>query len=199
MTIPHLVVCGRDAAERVFSGSIDVEPFDVVLSIHGPTSPAPLGFSECRARRKLELVFEDVSREELRNHGWQPVTQEQIEAIICLSEEIEPHDRVLVHCAQGVSRSSAAALVIIAAWMGPGREGEAVDCLEVIRRQSWEAGCRSFVPIIGLVDPSQPYEESLRFRPNCLMVEKADKLLTLEGRLIQACDAAYPPRKKAGA
>jgi predicted protein tyrosine phosphatase len=64
---------------------------------------------------------------------------------------------VLVHCEAGVSRSSAAALIMYACWLGPGREREAMD--RVLSQR----------PVAV---------------PNRRMVEIADRLLDRGGRLL---------------
>jgi predicted protein tyrosine phosphatase len=84
-------------------------------------------------------------------------TEQDIQQIIILAQELRSTiGRVLIHCEAGVSRSSAAALIMYACWLGPGREHEAMR--RVLHQR----------PIAV---------------PNPRMVEIADRLLAREGRL----------------
>ena len=67
--------------------------------------------------------------------------------------------KVLIHCEAGVSRSPAAALILYACWLGPGREGEAMRRVLTQRPLAL---------------------------PNRRMVELADHLLERGGRLLAA-------------
>ena len=85
--------------------------------------------------------------------------KKDIQQIITLARELHSATgRVLIHCEAGVSRSSAAALIMYACWLGPGREREAMTRVLAQR------------PIA---------------LPNRRMVEIADKLLDRKGRLVE--------------
>lgn len=71
---------------------------------------------------------------------------------------------LLIHCEAGVSRSTAAALLVLAAWQGPGHE-TAAACK--VRR------------IAPLADP------------NALLVRYGDDLLGRSGALVQACSETF--------
>jgi predicted protein tyrosine phosphatase len=87
-------------------------------------------------------------------------TEEDILRIIRLAEGLRSDTgRVLIHCEAGVSRSSAAALIMYACWLGPGREQEAME--RVLSQR----------PVAI---------------PNRRMIELADKLLGRGGRLVEA-------------
>lgn len=89
-------------------------------------------------------------------------TEDDVRGIIQLAGQLQSQDGVLlIHCEAGVSRSTATALIINACWLGPGFEDEAM--------------CR--------VVAQRPYAI-----PNRRMVELADRLLSLDGRLLQARD-----------
>jgi predicted protein tyrosine phosphatase len=82
---------------------------------------------------------------------------DDIEQLVHFAREVDLRQgRLLVHCQSGISRSSAAAAIVLAVALGPGRETEA---LEHVRS----------------VHPSG--------RPNKRMLELADALLRAEGRL----------------
>ena len=87
-------------------------------------------------------------------------TEEDVRCIIALAESLRGDTgTVLVHCEAGVSRSSATALIMYACWLGPGSEREAMSRVLAQR------------PIAA---------------PNRRMVEIGDRLLGLNGRLLEA-------------
>jgi predicted protein tyrosine phosphatase len=85
-----------------------------------------------------------------------------VRQIIALAEDLRSaRGLVLIHCEAGVSRSTAAALIMYACWLGPGYEREAMERVLSLR------------PIAI---------------PNRRMVALADKLLNREGRLAGVLD-----------
>jgi predicted protein tyrosine phosphatase len=121
-----------------------------LISIGDVQDALPLGYDN--ANRKLRLLVADVVTE-------LGATEQDIRQIISLAEELRASaGRVLIHCEAGVSRSSAAALIMYACWLGPGREREAM--MRVLAQR----------PIAV---------------PNRRMVELADKLLDRRGRLVE--------------
>ena len=89
-------------------------------------------------------------------------TEDDVRRIIELAEELRSKGgTVLIHCEAGVSRSTATALIMYAYWLGPGREDEAME--RVIAQRPFAI-------------------------PNRRMVALADRLLGLDGRLLQARD-----------
>ena len=120
-----------------------------LLSIGDVQDALPIGYDN--VNRKLRLLVADVVTE----FG---ATEQDIQQIITLAQELRSATgRVLIHCEAGVSRSSAAALIMYACWLGPGREHEALTRVMAQR------------PIAV---------------PNRRMVEIADKLLDRKGRLV---------------
>jgi predicted protein tyrosine phosphatase len=121
-----------------------------LLSIGDVQDDLPLGYD--KVNRKLRLLVADVVTE----FG---ATEQDIQQIITLAKELRAlTGRVLIHCEAGVSRSTAAALIMYACWLGPGGEYEAMARVLAQR------------PIA---------------MPNRRMVEIADKLLDREGRLVE--------------
>jgi predicted protein tyrosine phosphatase len=121
-----------------------------LLSIGDVQDELPLGYDNIN--RKLRLLVADVVTE----FG---ATEKDIQQIITLAKELRPiSGRVLIHCEAGVSRSTAAALIMYACWLGPGREHEAMARVLAQR------------PIAI---------------PNRRMVELADKLLDRKGCLVE--------------
>lgn len=80
-----------------------------------------------------------------------------------LDEEwVAPGEYLLIHCAAGISRSTAAAFAILCKAMGPGREREALLEIRRIRNIAY---------------------------PNRLMVAYADILLERDGAMLAAVEA----------
>lgn len=89
-------------------------------------------------------------------------TEDDIRRIVNLAEQLRSESgTLLIHCEAGISRSTATALIIYACWLGHGREDEAMQ----------------------RVIAQRPYSI-----PNRRMVALADKLLALDGRLLEARD-----------
>jgi len=120
-----------------------------LLSIGDVQDELPFGYDN--VSRKMRLLVADVITE----FG---ATEQDIQKIIALARELQSMTgKVLIHCEAGVSRSTAAALIMYACWLGPGREHEAMRRVLAQR------------PIAI---------------PNPRMVEIADRLLNREGRLV---------------
>ena len=126
-----------------------------LVSIGDVQDALPLGYHN--VNRKLRLLVADVITE-------LGATEQDIRQIITLAHDLQSvGGRVLIHCEAGVSRSSAAALIMYACWLGPGQEHEAMTRVLAQR------------PIAI---------------PNRRMVELADKLLDREGRLVSVLSLA---------
>jgi predicted protein tyrosine phosphatase len=149
------VVSRLEAGEILCSPAMCQE-ISYLVSIGDATDPLPRGYENIV--RKLRLLIADVVTEE-------GATEEDVQRIIQLAEELQSCDlqggKVLIHCEAGVSRSTAAALIMYACWLGQDREHEAME--HVIAQR--------------------PYAI-----PNRRMVKLADSLLQLDGRLVQARD-----------
>jgi predicted protein tyrosine phosphatase len=156
MEVPELII---EVASRPEASDILVSPqrcagITCLISIGDSQDELPLGYDN--VPRRLRLLVADVVTE-------LGATEEDIRRIIHMADGLRRDTgRVLIHCEAGVSRSSAAALIMYACWLGPGREQEAMD--RVLSQR----------PIA---------------MPNRRMVELADKLLERGGRLVKAVSA----------
>jgi predicted protein tyrosine phosphatase len=146
------VVSRVEAGEILSSPNLCAE-ITYLVSIGDSNDSLPQGYEN--VDHKLRLLIADVVTEE-------GATEEDVQRIIKLAELLKSYNgKVLIHCEAGVSRSTAAALIIYTCWLGPGREHEAME----------------------RVIAQRPYAI-----PNRRMVKWADSLLQLEGRLLQARD-----------
>jgi predicted protein tyrosine phosphatase len=133
-----------------------------VLSIIDPASPEPEAFASFAPHRRRTLRFDDLLSEV---PGMLAPGEADVRAILEFGAELESRGdtaHVLVHCHGGISRSSAAAALLLAQH-NPGREEDAFMALLEIRPQAW---------------------------PNTRMVALADALMERHGALSAAL-AAY--------
>jgi len=127
-----------------------------VLSIIDPYEPEPPVFARFHPHRRQTLRFDDVTS---RTPGVQAPEDHHVEALLAFGSEMEragDATHLLIHCHAGVSRSTAAAGLLMAQH-NPGREADAFLALLELRAQAW---------------------------PNTRMVAIADRLLGRNGALI---------------
>lgn len=118
--------------------------------------------------------FDDCERD-LELHGYKAATMEDIEFIAHMGYR-SPCNRVLIHCAAGQSRSSAAALVY---FLGKGQNFmTALDSLFKAVELTFENGWR----------------DSLYIRPNRRIIELADELFELNGMLTDLWECHFGNR-----
>jgi predicted protein tyrosine phosphatase len=132
-----------------------------VLSIIDPATPEPEAFASFAPHRRRTLRFDDLQFE---TPGSLAPSEADVRAILEFGAELERRSdtaHVLVHCHAGVSRSSAAAALLMAQH-NPGREEDAFMTLLELRPQAW---------------------------PNSRVVEIADVLLERQGALGAALTA----------
>ncbi|MFT5682216.1 MAG: putative protein tyrosine phosphatase [Myxococcota bacterium] len=155
-----VVICGW-AEVRTWFWEWD---FEHVVSIGEPDDPLPEPL-DANDPRVLRLEFMDTAPfDDFTDDGPQ---WEHVAALVTFCERIRTlGGATLIHCAAGVSRSSASALTLLAMAYGPGREVAAVRA------------------IAGLPGGH-------RARPNTAIIRLADEILERDGVLLAALDAEY--------
>jgi predicted protein tyrosine phosphatase len=137
-----------------------------VVSIMGPETVVATP-EWLPSRFHLRLGFDDVIASA---DGYKAPTRRQMARLIDFANGWIEDEPILVHCMAGISRSSAAAL-IVASCRRPGREVE-------LARRLRQAG---------------PW-----LSPNEKMIALADGLLRCDGRLRRALEAMGPPTARVG-
>lgn len=151
MGMPDIIieVASRLEAAEILSTPCLCAEVTALVSIGDRQDELPAGYDN--VARKLRLLVADVLTEE-------GASEADVQQIIEFAESVRGlTGKVLIHCAAGVSRSTAAALIIYACWLGPGGERLAMERVLAQR------------PIA---------------MPNSRMVGLADKLLARGGGLL---------------
>jgi predicted protein tyrosine phosphatase len=144
-------VCSREEAGAILSAADSDVSF--LISIGDPQDVLPAGFDN--VTEKIRLTFADA-------YDGTGAKEHDVQRIIDAARTLATRPgRVLIHCAAGISRSSAAAFIIHTVLLGPGREDEAMARVLAQR------------PIA---------------KPNRRMLEIADRLLERGGALTAALD-----------
>ncbi len=148
---PDIVICGLHELD----GSLDARVTHV-LSILDPGTPEPVKFAELAEGRLLRLRFHDIIEEMPARDA---PTATHIAAIVGFGDLLAAHagHRALIHCHMGISRSTAAAIILLANHGGDA--DTAVARVTELRPAAW---------------------------PNLRMIELADRLLDLDHRLVRA-------------
>lgn len=120
--MPDLVieVASRVEASEILSSPRHLAKITWLVSIGAEEDELPSGYDTIS--RKLRLLFGDTLDEE------SGATEADILSLIRLAQDLRSaKGKVLIHCEAGVSRSTAAALILYACWLGPGLEAEAME------------------------------------------------------------------------
>ena len=131
-----------------------------VLSILDPEWPDPSAFDAFAPHRRLALRFHDVI-EPLPDRL--PPTRRNVEELLAFGRELDG-GHLLVHCHAGVSRSTAAATLILAQAFPDRPAQEAFDAVVRLRPHAW---------------------------PNLRMLEFGDELLGRNGEIVSAAAQVY--------
>lgn len=134
-----------------------------VLSIIDPESPSPDEFYDYGAHRRLELRFLDIVATEPRPYAPQI---SDIEALLAFGAglEYEPDAHLLVHCHMGISRSTAAAALLLAQAAPQLPADDLFNHLLAMRAQTW---------------------------PNLRIIELGDEILGRNGTLVAGVRNLY--------
>jgi predicted protein tyrosine phosphatase len=136
-----------------------------VLSILDPDHPVPEAFGSYGEHVKLELRFHDIIDE---TRGQRAPQAEDVARILALGRDLlakpAPTAHLLVHCHAGISRSTAAMVLILALALPDWPAEAIVSRVHDIREKAW---------------------------PNLRMIELGDALLDRRGTLVAATHALH--------
>jgi predicted protein tyrosine phosphatase len=134
-----------------------------VLSLLDPDWPDPAALAELAPHSRLSLRFHDVIEP---TAGRVAPTREDVARLLAFGRGLAPRGRchLLVHCHAGVSRSTAAAALILAQLFPEQSAGQVLERVMQIRPRAW---------------------------PNLRILEFGDALLGRGGEIVAAAGAAY--------
>ena len=161
-TFSDLTVCGLDELDGHSARGVTH-----VLSILDPGWPEPAAFEGYDPHFRATFRFNDAIEPE---PGVVLPKKADVEKILAFGRDAGDERHLLIHCHAGISRSTAAMLMILAQAHPNETEDAVVARLLRIRPQAW---------------------------PNWRMVAFADEVLGREGRLIEAVTRIYVGRLEA--
>jgi predicted protein tyrosine phosphatase len=154
----QLTICGIDELPGHCAGDVTH-----VLSILDPGWPEPEPLSVFDINRRLRLRFHDVIEAQ---PGWIPPGRWDVELLLAFSRDLgrsEP-THLLIHCHAGVSRSTAAATLVLAQMRPEDPAEEALREVVRLRPRAW---------------------------PNLRVLELGDEILGRRGEIVEAARAHY--------
>jgi predicted protein tyrosine phosphatase len=128
--IPEIIIASFDVAQLIL-GRRDWDGVRHVVSIGDPGSMTPAPFDEFPLG-KLRLEFDDVNGSAAVRAGFTRATPAQIAQLVAFLRGVS--GKVLFHCVAGVGRSAAAACILAAMRLGPGREREALEYVLAVKQ-----------------------------------------------------------------
>ena len=156
--IPEIIVTSRTKAGKILVSPSKGSGIRHIISIGDPGERWPSGLRRHPARRH-RAEFHDVHAEGTVNDFEIPPTRENVSRLVKFCAGIRG-EATLIHCSAGVSRSSAAAFILLAMALRPGGEDDAATRL------------------FNLSDSE--------LFPNQLMVKYADDILERGGAMVLA-------------
>jgi predicted protein tyrosine phosphatase len=143
-----------------------------VLSILDPMTPQPDAFGRYGEHARLELRFHDIIEE--RIPGYESPQAHHIDALLTFGRAMiqRPEDRahLLVHCHMGISRSTAASVLLLTQAAPGWSHDDVMAEVARIRPKAW---------------------------PNLRMIELGDQILGLQGGLVRAVRCRYQEMARA--
>lgn len=154
----QVTICGIDELECHCAGGITH-----VLSILDPGWPEPESLSGFSINRRLRLRFHDVIESQ---PGWIAPERWDVELLLAFSRDLAVSEEahLLVHCHAGVSRSTAAATLVMAQARPDRPADEVLREVVRLRPRAW---------------------------PNLRILEFGDEILGRRGEIIEAARAHY--------
>ncbi|HZU90944.1 MAG TPA: protein-tyrosine-phosphatase, partial [Stellaceae bacterium] len=136
------------------------------LSILDPDWPEPEAFRAYAPHRRLELRFHDIIDPA---PGWVLPQQEDVERLLAFGRELAEEAaatgaHLLIHCHAGLSRSTAAAALLLVQACPDRPAAEAFAAVAALRPRAW---------------------------PNLRLIELGDALLGRDGEIVAAARAHY--------
>jgi predicted protein tyrosine phosphatase len=154
----HLTICGIDELPGHCAGDVTH-----VLSILDPGWPEPESLAIFDINRRLRLRFHDVIEAQ---PGWIAPERWDVELLLAFSRDLgRSHStHLLIHCHAGVSRSTAAATLVLAQMHPDDPAEELLREVVRLRPRAW---------------------------PNLRILELGDQILGRRGEIIEAARAHY--------
>jgi predicted protein tyrosine phosphatase len=154
----QVTICGLDELACHCAGGVSH-----VLSILDPGWPEPDALNNFGLDRRLKLRFHDVIE---ANPGWTAPERWDVELLLAFGRNLAAlhQAHLLVHCHAGVSRSTAAAILVLAQTCPERPADEAVREVVRLRPRAW---------------------------PNLRMLEFGDEILGRRGEIVEAAAAHY--------
>jgi len=155
----QMTICGIDELACHCAGGVTH-----VLSILDPGWPEPESLSSFGLDRRLRLRFHDVIE---AHPGWVAPERWDVELLLAFARDlaVSSETHLLVHCHAGVSRSTAAAVLVLAQTCPDRPADQALEAVVRLRPRAW---------------------------PNLRMLELGDEILGRQGEIIEAAAAQLP-------
>lgn len=151
-----LTICGIPELEQHCGGR-----FTHVLSITAPDHPELVEFAAFAPHHRLSLRFHDIIEP---GPGRRGPSREDVARLLAFGRGLTAGDRLLVHCHGGVSRSTAAATLILAQMHPDWPAADVLQAVVAVRPRAW---------------------------PNLRMLELGDELLGRGGEIVAAVAPIY--------
>jgi predicted protein tyrosine phosphatase len=154
----QVTICGIDELAGLCAGGVTH-----VLSILDPGWPEPEPLSIFDVNRRLKLHFHDVIEP---NPGLIPPQRWDVEVLLAFGRDLvaSRDTHLLIHCHAGVSRSTAAAALVMAQTRPDRPADEVLQEVARLRPRAW---------------------------PNLRVIELGDEILGRSGEIVEAAGAHY--------